>query len=285
MAELEIHGEILPGPQGVQAKLRKAARDAYLSARALAFRDPGGNFIRFLAAHFVFDDQIEKFDRQIKALKRIGRFVDADTAFALATGERELDGRYFHLSFDDGLRCLLRNAAPILVREEVPATVFVNPHFLNHTDAETHSRWVRTMCHLRPAGLMSWDELREIRTAGFEIGAHTRNHTRLVDIADAPEQLESEIAGCKRDIEAAIGASCDYFAWPYGSLADISPPAVDTIREAGYRAAFGSFRAPIQPGVTNRFMLPRQHIEPHLPLSHVTFFARGGYEPLAVPDW
>lgn len=285
MTNLEIHGEILPGPQGVAAKLRKAARDAYISGRALTYRDPGGHFIRFLAAHFVFDDQIEKFERQIQALKMIGRFVDTDTAVRLATGEQKLDGRYFHLSFDDGLRCLLRNAAPILVREDIPAIVYVNPYFLNHTDGETRERWFRIMCHLRPAELMNWAELQQLREAGFEIGAHTRNHARLVDIADDTERLNSEITGCKTDIETAMGEPCDYFAWPYGTLSDISPPGVAAIREAGYRAAFGSFRAPILPGITNRFMLPRQHIEPHLPLSHVKFFARGGYEPLTVPDW
>lgn len=43
-------------------------------------------------------------------------------------------GRYFHLTFDDGLREVNRFARPIVESHELPATLFINPSFVDRAD-------------------------------------------------------------------------------------------------------------------------------------------------------
>jgi peptidoglycan/xylan/chitin deacetylase (PgdA/CDA1 family) len=83
---------------------------------------------------------------------------------------------------------------------------------------------------------LSWDEVRKLRTRGFEIGSHTVEHPVLSRLP--AERLAIELRESKRTIETETGVTCSYFAYPNGSRADISGEVVKATREAGYTMAF-----------------------------------------------
>jgi peptidoglycan/xylan/chitin deacetylase (PgdA/CDA1 family) len=224
-------------------------------------------------AHYVFDDQSRAFERQIDMLLNKGNFVATNEALEMLRGDAPVDGNYFHLSFDDGLDCLARNAAPVLDAAGVQALVFVNSALAGTPIPEERTAWELATNYAAPLKVMSWETLAQ---TGFEVGAHTRTHARLVDISVDQQRLEREILGCKIEIETALGRPCRYFAWPFGRRNDIDEKSLAVIRSSGFEAAFSAFRAPVKPGLTDPLMIPRHHFEPQWPLAHLRFFALGG---------
>lgn len=265
-------------PDGVAAILRRRARDAILTWASLLQRSSSGPFVRCFGGHYVFDDQRGDFERLISRLRNIGDFITTGDLLDMIHGRAPLDGRYFHLSFDDGLASVWRNGLPILAEHDVPATLFVNSAVVSSEATSVRESWERATNYAQPLSVMSWEQLRSAQAVGVEVGAHTRNHVRLSDISVEADRLESEVLGCKREIEAALGTPCRAIAWPYGTLRDIDANAIVAIRNAGYEAAFSLARAPIEPGETSSYAIPRHHFEPQWPWQHLRFFAFGGME-------
>jgi peptidoglycan/xylan/chitin deacetylase (PgdA/CDA1 family)/glycosyltransferase involved in cell wall biosynthesis len=112
------------------------------------------------------------------------------------------------ITIDDGYRDNLEVAHPVLARHDFPATLFLVSQKLgigNDWDGEPP---------LGERPTLSVEQARQLRAAGHEIGAHTRNHCSLTDADDATQR--EEIAGCKRELEEALGAPVTTFAYPYG---------------------------------------------------------------------
>jgi len=130
------------------------------------------------------------------------------------------------ITFDDGYRDNLANAAPILCEHEFPATVFMVAgragDFLG-TRRDEASR------------LMNWGEVRALHGLGITIGAHTMTHRRLSAMTET-EQRE-EIAGSVAVIGDAIGESVTQFSYPYGSARDYTHASIEAVKECGCRLA------------------------------------------------
>ncbi len=82
---------------------------------------------------------------------------------------------------------------------------------------------------------MDWDDARQLRDGGCELGCHTRSHAILSRIAG--EELEAETAGAAADMRAALGARTATFAYPFGRLWDFDDASVAAVREASFDAA------------------------------------------------
>ncbi|HEY0072046.1 MAG TPA: polysaccharide deacetylase family protein [Chloroflexia bacterium] len=87
--------------------------------------------------------------------------------------------------------------------------------------------------HLRMP-LLTWDEVRALKQAGFEFGSHTRTHPNLGTL-EAGEACE-EIDTARADMVRELGDADHLFAYPYGGS---SPAARACVANAGYRAACG----------------------------------------------
>lgn len=127
------------------------------------------------------------------------------------------------VTLDDGYRDNLVNAAPILIRYKVPATVFLvagrlGGHLEDCPDPVNGK-------------LMSWDEARELNRMGIAIGGHSLSHPHLARLT--PEQQREEIIGSCRRIAEELGAPVRYFAYPYGTSADFDETSVRLVKEAG----------------------------------------------------
>lgn len=103
--------------------------------------------------------------------------------------------------------------------------------------------------------MMSHDEVRGLRAAGMEVGAHTRSHPILSGLTD--EQAQTEIWGGKADLEAILGQTVEVFAYPNGNPErDLTSRDVMLIEAAGFRAAATTAWGVGLPS-SNHFLLPR----------------------------
>lgn len=146
-----------------------------------------------------------------------------------------------HITFDDGYAANCEEAIPYLIATGIPTTYFVtSQHVLSgqpfQHDVERGS----------PKAVNAPQQIVAMADVGIEIGAHTRHHADLGQITDRAT-LEDEIAGSKRDLENLTGRPCRYFAFPYGTASQLTAPALQVCREAGFDAicsAVGGYNFP-----------------------------------------
>jgi len=82
------------------------------------------------------------------------------------------------------------------------------------------------------AGLMSWDQVRELHRDGHEIGSHSLTHPLLPDLPDA--RVRDEVEGSRRELSRILGAEVRSFCYPNGSY---DARALRAVAEAGYECA------------------------------------------------
>ena len=142
-------------------------------------------------------------------------------------------GRVVAVTFDDAFRSVLELARPTLDRLGLPATMFAPTAFVGTERPMAWpgiDDWLNSpySSELVP---LSWDELRELSAAGWEIGSHTRTHPRLTQLDDA--ELERELRDSKEECERQLGRPCTSIAYPFG---DVDDRVVGATARAGYRA-------------------------------------------------
>jgi peptidoglycan/xylan/chitin deacetylase (PgdA/CDA1 family) len=129
------------------------------------------------------------------------------------------------VTIDDAWADVHTNALPILAARHIPAMLYV------------------------PSGLLGTGEhmtatqVRECLSAGVSIGAHTRTHADLRRRDDA--SLESELRGCREDLEDLMGAPVTSLAYPFGYV-DLRVRAA--AHAAGFTTAVTTRRGWARPG-------------------------------------
>lgn len=154
------------------------------------------------------------------------------------------------ITFDDGYRDNLTEAAPVLETLGLPAAVFVVSQRvggrLEHDQDDPY------------AALLSWEEIAELRSMGWTIGAHSRTHARLTELDEAGQR--DEIMGSVKDVFERIGGVCDIFAYPYGSALDFDETSQRLVAEANCAFAFSNRFRTIT-GEADHHALPRINID------------------------
>jgi peptidoglycan/xylan/chitin deacetylase (PgdA/CDA1 family) len=132
------------------------------------------------------------------------------------------------LTFDDGLRCQLDRAVPILDRSGLPGTFFVvaNTDPI-HTDGVQHPDWSKT----------TWSEkdiqwMKSMIKQGHEIGAHSVSHRRPELDLDPKGEAENS----KRWIETRLGEKIPSYCYPFYHVTE---PIKNAVMNAGYKQARG----------------------------------------------
>lgn len=191
-----------------------------------------------LAYHAVSDDwrdplcvSREVFAGQLHALARRG--YRGVTFSEVAHGVSRQAGRVAAITFDDAFSTVL-SARSVLDELGWPATVFAAT---SAVETRAPMRWLvgdRWKPESDPyLTSLTWQELTELRNAGWEIGSHTRSHRRLSALGDR-EALE-ELTGSRGEIEARVGA-CTAISYPWGELDD---RVIELARSAGYLSGSG----------------------------------------------
>lgn len=103
--------------------------------------------------------------------------------------------------------------------------------------------------------MMTSQQVRELRDAGMQIGAHTRSHPILAKLeADA---AYAEIAQSQRFLESVLGERVGLFAYPNGKPGtDYIPESVRIVRELGFDAAVSTTKGAAN-SETDLFQIPR----------------------------
>jgi peptidoglycan/xylan/chitin deacetylase (PgdA/CDA1 family) len=148
------------------------------------------------------------------------------------------------ITFDDGYMNNYEYGFPLISELGMCATWFVVS-----SDIGKMSGWHDP--GVPPQKMMNVQQLREMRSKGMEIGAHSRHHVDLTDLDDA-NRLE-EIAGSRTDLENLLGCPISSFSYPYGRY---DSKTTKIVQESGFTAGVttnpGSFS-----GQQNHFMIPR----------------------------
>jgi peptidoglycan/xylan/chitin deacetylase (PgdA/CDA1 family) len=170
-----------------------------------------------------------QFEQQLGYL--VGRGYRGAT-FTAALTERARS-RTLVVTFDDAFRSVRELAVPVLDGLGIPATIFAPTAYVGDERPMSWpgiDHWIGTPhgAELLP---LSWEELRELVGAGWEVGSHSCTHPRLTQLDDA--ELARELGGSKEECEERLGRPCTSVAYPFG---DVDRRVAAAAGRAGYRA-------------------------------------------------
>jgi len=139
------------------------------------------------------------------------------------------------VTFDDAYDSVRLRAAPVLAELGLPGTVFVPTDWPGRGLMQWPGidQWTATPFkqELTP---MSWEDLRVLSAADWEVGSHTCSHPHLpqLDADSIGHELSESRAVCQRQ----LGRPCRSVAYPFGEADDRVRAAAAA---AGYDAAAG----------------------------------------------
>jgi peptidoglycan/xylan/chitin deacetylase (PgdA/CDA1 family) len=180
---------------------------------------------------------LEVFREQVGWLARAGyAALSLDQAADVLEGRAPPVRRGVVITFDDGYRCVLEHALPVLREAGYTATLFVVTGFVGGTSDWYVAKGGQAFEH---AG---WDELERAAADGFAIGSHTARHRRLGALPAA--EVEHELSSSGEAIRRRLGR-CEHFAYPFG---DWSQALAGRVLESGYRTACTTEHGPNRAG-------------------------------------
>lgn len=157
----------------------------------------------------------EDFARQMQQLRDEGYTpIALEDARAALDGSTTLPPKPIAITFDDGWITQYTEAVPVLRRLGFKATFFI---FADAIGTPDH---------------MTWEQVRELRASGMEIGSHTLSHARLPGVDPWP--MWKELAWSKDRIEHELNEPIDLLAYPFG---EYDPQAIEAALRAGYHVA------------------------------------------------
>jgi methionyl-tRNA formyltransferase len=230
-------------------RLKKAVKRAVFSGYASGFMPvvncwhglTGQQRVIILLYHRVSDEfrdsvtiGIERFDQHMAYISRHFNLVSLKQ---IVEGDipRNAFKPVLAVSFDDGYLDNFENAAPILLKHQIPCTFFISTEKIRDNKPFDHD--------LRSLGIglnnMNWSQVQTMHRWGFQFGSHTRNHVNLAEISD--ELALQELQGSLNDIRSQLGQQEVFIAFPYGRKQHITTARIDMMKSLGYGACFSAY--------------------------------------------
>lgn len=169
------------------------------------------------------------FDNTINYLQTKGRFniITLGSLISRLEDGKNSPENSLAITFDDGLKSVYSEAFPVVLKRNIPITVYLISDSL--TDKGRQDR-------RNGKEYLEVKEVRELAQSGLvEFGSHTRSHPCLARIP--LEEARREIAESKRQLETVLGTTVEHFAYPYGGLATFLPEHMEMLKQYGYRSA------------------------------------------------
>lgn len=180
--------------------------------------------------------RMEQFKSHILELKRKRYNILPITEIVQKINDRKkLPDFTVGLSIDDAYNSVYEKAWPLLREAKIPFTLFVSTDVVDR----------------QATGYMSWDQIRELKSAGVTIGSQTKSHKHLPLISI--EEVKQEIDKANVRISREIGSRPDLFAYPYG---EYNSSVRQLIKDRGFKAAFTQSSGALNSS-SDQFALPR----------------------------
>ena len=145
------------------------------------------------------------------------QFKFYDISFCL---NNVLPSKGIAITFDDGLLDTYKIAAPILLKKNIPFTIFV----------------ITDNIRLGKNSYMNESQLVEIsKNPLVTIGSHSKSHKKLSKLSHSI--MLNEIKESKDYLEQTLGNKITAFSYPYGIY---NKKTIKLVRECGYEFAFSS---------------------------------------------
>ena len=177
------------------------------------------------------------------------------------------------ITFDDGYRDFDTESLPILSEYKMTATLFV----VTGVTGNSRPRFKGKEC-------LTWNELRELRSNGIEIGSHTVTHPELKFMNST--DIENEIGRSKQTIEEKLGERVHSFSYPYAfpeSNRLLTTFLSDTLEKYGYQNGVSTILGTAQHD-SDRFFLPRIPVNTWDDLPFFQAKLDGAYDWLHFPQ-
>lgn len=181
--------------------------------------------------------------------------------------------RQVAVTFDDGFADFRTFAMPVLQTYGFVATMFVASGLVGRRES-----------HLGTKKVMTWGELKEVQSAGIEIGSHTVSHPRLQSLTQ--EEVKLEVQTSKATIEDRLAKAVTTFSYPYafpeGDSAFVNS-FKDCLRSSGYSAGVTTVVGTADQN-SDRYLLPRLPVNLHDDLRFFQAKLEGAYDWLHIPQ-
>jgi len=244
----------------------------------------------------LFSACVDRFDEQLRCLKRQTQIVRLEEAIELAGGRISLRrGSRVLLTFDDGYRDNFDLAFPVLRAHGVPAVFLIPTAYAGtahapwwdrvaHLLATAQRRLLNLVKHGQPAidppvllahlteaaestappsqrrRFLDWDEARQMQRAGMSIGSHTHTHPLLSQLTES--QQREELATSRHLIATELRQPPLAVAFPTGARDSFTAVTRRLARDIGYRAAFSFHGGVNRRGRTDAFDPRRVGVDP-----------------------
>lgn len=149
---------------------------------------------------------IDVFDQQMRYLKENGyRVISLAKLLDFVQYRHTIPKKSLVIAIDDGNRSAYKIAYPMLKKYGYMATLFIYTDFVGISKVA-----------------ITWEQLREMKAAGFEIGSHTKSHSDLTKQREGESKAEfmarvkSELLDSKRLLDKNLKQETIYLAFPYG---------------------------------------------------------------------
>ena len=176
-----------------------------------------------------------QLDTQIAALSAAGYTSETMADYSAGKGGTKT----VVMTFDDGYEDFYTSAYPILKKYGWTATIYVISGDIG-------------------GPYMTWSQLRTLKDAGIEIGAHTVSHVNLANATI--EQQTLQIQGSKATLESQTGATVTAFCYPSGKY---TAETEALVKAAGFTSATTENPGGVTHG-DDQFQLNRVRVRPTL---------------------
>jgi len=142
--------------------------------------------------------------------------------------ERLSCNKYVVLTFDDGFSSVYNTAYPILQQYGFTATLYLVSDIINKPSFDGVTGFDSAPLGDRP---LTTDEIKEIISGGWEIGAHSCTHSRHMGLN--PSQLQHEITDSKKYLSSLFNTPIRSYAFPFGNY---TSKALQMLQDEAYDA-------------------------------------------------
>jgi peptidoglycan/xylan/chitin deacetylase (PgdA/CDA1 family) len=192
------------------------ATDGYQTVPILSYH----HFAENCKSHLCISTSV--FDQQMRYLKNEGyRVITMRELLGFMRYRHAIPKKSIVITIDDGYRSAYDIAYPVLKKYGFTAALFI------YTDYVGVSK-----------SAITWDQLREMKTNGFEIGSHTVSHCDLTkkmageSYPDYIERIKREIVDSKQIIDKELEQDTLCFAYPYSRY---NASVLNLCEQAGYK--------------------------------------------------